>query len=240
VSVSTSKEPRRIAAMFDRIAWRYDTLKHLVSLGLDRYWRRLGVRTLRLTGSEHVLDMCTGTGDLAMGLVRGRGGNARAVIGVDFAEAMLGHAKAKIDRASLTSRIALVRGDATAIPFPDATFDAATVAFGIRNVVDTRRGCEELLRVLKPGGRLMVLEFGRPRIPGIRTLYDWYFRYLLPRVGRAMSKDDDAYSYLPASVRTFPDGPDFTRVLQDAGFPEARDVSLTFGIVYMYVARRGA
>ncbi len=225
--------------MFDRIAWRYDRLNHLLSLGLDRLWRRRAVRTLQLTGRERVLDMCTGTGDLAIGLVRGRGGEARTVVGVDFADAMLQRARTKVHDRALAGRISLVRGDATAIPFPDATFDAATIAFGIRNVVDTRRGCEELRRVLTPGGRLVVLEFGRPRIPGIRTLYDWYFRYLLPRIGRTVSKDDDAYSYLPASVQTFPDGPDFTRLLRDAGFADARHVSLTFGTVYLYVARRG-
>ncbi len=225
--------------MFNRIASRYDALNHLLSLGLDRRWRRRAAQTLALTGRERVIDVCTGTGDLALGLVQDRKGSAGSVVGLDFAAEMLRRAREKIAGASLTSRIALVRGDATMIPFPDGTFDAATVAFGIRNVVDTRRGCEELLRVLKPGGGLVVLEFGRPRIPGIRTLYDWYFRYLLPRIGRAVSKDDDAYSYLPASVRTFPDGPAFTALLEDAGFVEARHVSLTVGVVYMYVARRG-
>jgi demethylmenaquinone methyltransferase/2-methoxy-6-polyprenyl-1,4-benzoquinol methylase len=237
VTVSTSKEPARIAAMFDGIARRYDTLNRVLSLGLDQRWRRRAVRALALTGRERVLDLCTGTADLALGLAQATPPAAR-VVGVDFAPAMLTRARHKVARAGLSARVALVRGDATAIPLDAGTVDAATIAFGIRNVVDPARACREIARVLRPGGRLVVLEFGRPRIPGISTLYRWYFRYLLPLVGRFVSRHREAYSYLPASVEAFPTGDAFVAVLHEAGFSDGRHVSLTAGIVYMYTARK--
>ncbi len=223
--------------MFDAIARRYDTLNHLLSAGLDRRWRRRAVRDLQLTGRERVLDLCTGTGDLALAAVTGSGGRAREVIGIDFAGEMLRHARAKVDEARLTRRVRLVRGDATAVPLPNASVDAAMVAFGIRNVLDPARACAEMRRVLCPGGRLAILEFGAPRIPGIRALYLAYFRYLLPVIGRAFSRHREAYSYLPASVIEFPVGPAFARVLETAGFVDVTYRPLTFGIVYLYVAR---
>lgn len=226
--------------MFDSIARRYDLLNHVLSAGLDQRWRRRAVRALELTGTETVLDLCTGTGDLALALAGtapgGGRGFARRVIGVDFAGEMLRRARGKIARPQVPPRITLIRGDATSIPIAGASMDAATVAFGIRNVVDPARGCRELHRVLRPGGRLVVLEFGRPVVPGITVLYRWYFRYLLPLVGRFVSKHREAYSYLPASVESFPTGADFDRLLRENGFSEARHVSLSLGIVYMYVA----
>jgi len=236
VSVSTSKEPARIAAMFDAIARRYDTLNHLLSAGLDRRWRARAVKTLALTGQERVLDLCTGTGDLALGMVRPGRPGARAVVGIDFAAEMLRYAQRKVRDAGVARRVMLVRGDATSIPCPDGAFDAATVAYGIRNVVDTATACRELHRVLRPGGRLVILEFGQPRIPGVKTAYRWYFQYLLPRVGRMISKHGEAYSYLPASVERFPAGAAFSAVLREAGFARVEHVSMTFGVSYMYVA----
>ncbi len=239
MSVPVSKDPARIAGMFDAIARRYDTLNHLLSVGLDRRWRRRAVGELALTGRERVLDMCTGTGDLAIEAVTAAGGQAHDVVGIDFAGEMLRHAQAKTRRASLQSRVRLVRGDATAVPLPDASVDAAMVAFGIRNVLDPVRACAEFHRVLRPGGRLAILEFGAPRIPGIRTLYLAYFTYLLPLVGRLISRHREAYSYLPASVIEFPVGSAFAAVLTRAGFTSVRYRSLTFGIVYLYLAAKG-
>jgi demethylmenaquinone methyltransferase/2-methoxy-6-polyprenyl-1,4-benzoquinol methylase len=223
--------------MFDAIARRYDTLNHLLSVGLDRRWRRRAIRELALTGRERVLDLCTGTGDLAIAAVTGPGGRARDVVGIDFAGEMLRRARAKIDEAGLSARVRLVRGDATAVPLPDASMEAAMVAFGIRNVLDPARACAEMRRVLRPDGRLVILEFGAPRIPGIRSLYLAYFRYLLPIIGRAFSRHREAYSYLPASVIEFPVGAAFARILETAGFAGVRYHSLTFGIVYLYLAR---
>ena len=223
--------------MFDAIARRYDTLNHLLSAGLDRRWRRRAIRELALTGHERVLDLCTGTGDLAMAAVTGTSGQAGDVVGIDFAGEMLRHARTKIAEAGLHTRVRLVRGDATAVPLPDASVDAAMVAFGIRNVIDPARACAEMRRVLRPGGRLAILEFGAPRLPGIRALYLAYFRYLLPVIGRAFSRHRDAYSYLPASVIEFPVGAAFARVLEAAGFVDVRYQALTFGIVYLYLAK---
>ena len=229
-SAPVSKEPARIARMFDGIARRYDTLNHLLSAGLDRTWRRRAIQVLALTGREEVLDVCTGTGDLALEAVASNTRGAAGVVGVDFSSEMLKLAQAKVSKAGLAGRVKLARGDATRLPVADGRVDIAMVAFGIRNVVDAGAACRELHRVVRSGGRLAVLEFGAPRIPGIRTLYLWYFRYLLPLVGRAVSKHADAYSYLPASVMSFPAGEAFVSLLSDAGFTEVRSEPLTFGI----------
>jgi demethylmenaquinone methyltransferase/2-methoxy-6-polyprenyl-1,4-benzoquinol methylase len=238
VSVSTSKEPARIAGMFDAIARRYDTLNHTLSVGLDRRWRRRAIRELHFTGRERVLDVCTGTADLAIEAVTASSGQAREVVGVDFAGEMLKLGLAKLRRAGLDRRVRLVRGDATSLPVPDAAFDAVTIAFGIRNVIDPRRACREFHRVTRAGGSLAVLEFGFPRIPGIRTAYRWYFQHVLPRVGRLVSKHGEAYSYLPASVEQFPSPEAFAAALEDAGFTDVRHIPLTLGIVYLYLARK--
>jgi demethylmenaquinone methyltransferase/2-methoxy-6-polyprenyl-1,4-benzoquinol methylase len=224
--------------MFDRIALRYDTLNRLISLGMDKGWRARAVRELSLTGSECVLDMCTGTADFAVAAVTSHAGRARSVIGIDFAGEMLRIGLAKIQRAGLAGSIQLVRGDATNVPLPDACVEAATVGFGIRNVIDREQAIREFARVLKPGGRLAVLEPGAPRIPGVRTLHIWYLRYLLPFVGRLLSKHGEAYAYLPASVEQFPTPEAFATLLTQHGFASVRTVPLTFGIVYLYVATK--
>jgi demethylmenaquinone methyltransferase/2-methoxy-6-polyprenyl-1,4-benzoquinol methylase len=238
VIVSTSKEPARIAGMFDAIAWRYDALNHLLSLGLDRKWRRRAVQELGLTGTERVLDVCTGTADLAIEAVGRRAGAARDVVGIDFAGQMLREAQRKLRHHASGRKIRLIRGDATHLPVPDRSFDAAMIAFGIRNVIDPAAACRELHRVLRPGSHLAILEFGYPRMPGIRTMYQWYFQYVLPRVGRRISRHQEAYAYLPQSVAEFKTPAAFTRMLQDAGFPVVRYVPLTLGTVYLYLAER--
>lgn len=225
--------------MFDRIAHRYDRLNHLLSAGLDRRWRARAVRELGLTGSEHVLDMCTGTADLAIEAVTTTKGQAREVVGVDFAGEMLRLGLDKVRDAGLQARVHLVRGDATRVPLPDARFDAAMVAFGIRNVQDPVAAAGEFARLLRPGGQLAVLEFGFPRIPGITAAYRAYFKHVLPLVGRLVSKHQEAYTYLPASVEQFPSPEAFADMLRSQGFSSVRTVPLTFGIVYLYIARRG-
>jgi demethylmenaquinone methyltransferase/2-methoxy-6-polyprenyl-1,4-benzoquinol methylase len=231
------KTPSRIARMFDSIAPRYDLLNHVLSAGLDTRWRARAVDELRLAPSARVLDLCTGTGDLAVATLRKHG--AATVVGVDFAGQMLRLARDKVGRLGLERSIRLVRGDATRIPLQDSCCDAVTIGFGIRNVVDPRRALLEIARILRPGGRLAILEFGQPQVPGIRTLYSWYFRYLLPLVGRTVSRHDSAYSYLPASVGTFPSPPEFSAIIAATGFSQVRAVPLTLGIVYLYVAERG-
>ncbi len=222
--------------MFDAIAPRYDLHNHVLSAGLDRAWRTRAVQSLSLPSGARVLDLCTGTGDLALAIVHQA--TDATVVGVDFAGEMLRLARAKVAGASLARRIRLVRGDATQIPLPDRSCDAATIAFGIRNVAEPERALAELARVIRPGGRLAILEFGEPRIPGVRAMYSWYFRYVLPLIGRMISKHQTAYSYLPASVGTFPPPSEFARTLAATGFSQVRAVPLTFGIVYLFVAER--
>ena len=230
------KSPARIASMFDAIAPRYDLLNHLLSGGMDRGWRSRAIDALGLTDRARVLDVCTGTGDLALAAVNRR--HEASVVGVDFAAEMLRLGLVKVRAASLEKRIHLVRGDAARIPVGDATCDAATIGFGIRNVAEPERALAEIARILKPGGRLAILEFGQPRVPGIRTLYAWYFRYLLPLVGRLISRHQSAYSYLPASVGTFPPPAEFAKILAATGFSQVQAVPLTFGIVYLFTAHR--
>jgi demethylmenaquinone methyltransferase/2-methoxy-6-polyprenyl-1,4-benzoquinol methylase len=236
VTVAPDKAADRIAGMFDAIAPRYDFLNHLLSAGIDTRWRAHAIRTLRLTGHETLVDVCTGTADVALE-ARRRG--AARVIGVDFAGAMLRLGLQKIIAAGERGRIALARGDAMRLPFGDAVAEAATVAFGIRNVQDVQVACAELARVLKSGGRLAILEFGVPRIPGVAAMYRWYFTRVLPMIGKMISGHSAAYSYLPASVGTFPPPAEFMTILRHAGFVDVEAVPLTFGIVYLYTAAKG-
>jgi demethylmenaquinone methyltransferase/2-methoxy-6-polyprenyl-1,4-benzoquinol methylase len=236
VEVTPDKTPQRIEGMFDAIAPRYDLLNRVLSAGLDQRWRKRAVDTLGLQSDAHVLDLCTGTADLALAIVNRNVGTA--VTGIDFSAEMLRLGRRKVQAQSLDRQIQLIRGDAARIPLRDGTCDAATIAFGIRNVAEPERALDELNRVLRPGARLAILEFGAPRIPGIRTLYSWYFRYLLPLIGRRVSRHQSAYSYLPASVGTFPPPAEFVRTIERHGFVSVSAVPLTLGIVYLYVATR--
>jgi demethylmenaquinone methyltransferase / 2-methoxy-6-polyprenyl-1,4-benzoquinol methylase len=225
--------------MFDAISGRYDLLNTVLSGGLDRHWRRHAITSLRLSGSETVLDVCTGTGDVAIAAARRKNG-ARAVLGVDFAGAMLRQAASKVRRFSLSDRVRFVRGDAVRLPVGDESVDGVTIAFGIRNVQLPAMACAELLRVLRPGGRLAILEFGLPATPALRSLYLWYFRHVLPMIGRVVSGHSAAYSYLPESVGAFPWGEEFAKILRGAGFNNVKSQPMTFGIVYLYVAEKPA
>jgi demethylmenaquinone methyltransferase/2-methoxy-6-polyprenyl-1,4-benzoquinol methylase len=221
--------------MFDAIAPRYDLLNRLLSAGIDRRWRARAIASLQLTGRESLIDVCTGTADVALE-ARRRG--AARVLGIDFAGAMLALGRRKVATAGEAARVLLARGDAMRLPAREASADAATVAFGIRNVQVPETACAELARVLRPGGRLAILEFGVPRIPGISTLYLWYFTNVLPMIGKMISGHRGAYSYLPASVGTFPPPAEFMTILRQAGFDQVEAVPLTFGIVYLYKARK--
>ena len=233
------KSPERISSMFDAIAGRYDLLNTVLSGGLDRYWRRRAIRALRFSGREQLLDVCSGTGDVAFAAARHPRG-AKSVVGVDFAAAMLTHAVGKARGKALSSRVSFVRGDAMRLPIADTSVDGATIAFGIRNVQDPAVACRELVRVLTPGGRLAILEFGLPVVPAVRPLYLWYFRHVLPRIGRVVSRHSAAYSYLPESVGAFPWGEQFAAMLRDAGFNNVCARPLTLGIVYLYTGEKGA
>jgi demethylmenaquinone methyltransferase/2-methoxy-6-polyprenyl-1,4-benzoquinol methylase len=232
-----SKSPARIAGMFDAIAERYDFLNHLLSAGIDRRWRTRAIASLQLTGRERVLDVCTGTADLAIAASTATPG-AASVVGVDFAGAMLQVGHMKIRKQGLEGRVSLVRGDAAELPLGDEAVDAITVAFGIRNVEDTSAGCREMHRVLRPGGRLAILEFAIPTAPLIRQGYLWYFNHVLPRIGRLVSRHSGAYGYLPASVGAFATPEEFVKILQRSGFVDVSALRLTLGIVCLYTAHR--
>lgn len=234
----TGKAPAKIAGMFDEIAGRYDLLNHVLSGGQDLYWRWRAVRRLRLTGREHVLDLCTGTCDVARTMVKRR--LARRVLGIDFSAEMLKVGKRKLRAEGQHGLIPLVRGDAMQLPAASASMDAVTIAFGIRNVQTPSVALREVARVLKPGGRLAILEFSTPRQPLVRSAYLWYFRNILPRLGRLVSRHGEAYAYLPASVEGFTPPAQFVEMLQSAGLVRCQAVPLTFGVVYLYVAERPA
>ena len=221
--------------MFDAIAARYDLLNHLLSAGIDRRWRTRAIQSLQLTGTERVLDLCTGTADLAIAAARARPAAAR-VVGIDFAAAMLRVGQAKLQREQLGDRITLVRGDATCIPVADASVDAVTIAFGIRNVDQVAAACREMHRVLRRGGRLAILEFAVPTLPGVSAVYLWYLRHVLPRIGRAVSRHNAAYGYLPASIGAFANPEEFVKILRQAGFTDISPNRLTFGSVILYTA----
>ncbi len=229
------KQPQRIAGMFDAIAPRYDLLNHLLSGGLDLRWRTKAVRALALHGGETVLDLCTGTADLAIASATASPG-AAAVVGVDFAGQMLRLGRGKIAGRGLKGRVCLVQGDAMRIPLASESVDAATVAFGIRNVERPEDAFADVFRVLRPGGRFAILEFGVPRLPVVRQAYLAYFRHVLPRVGSLVSGHSSAYTYLPASVGSFPEPEQVMASLAATGFSHVKTDSLSLGIVYLYSA----
>jgi len=234
-----SKSSGKISAMFDAIAPRYDFLNRVLSAGIDRRWRARAIRSLRLTGRERVLDVCTGTADLAIAARTAIPGAAK-VVGVDFAGAMLDIGREKVKRAGLARHVALVRGDAARIPAADASVDAVTVAFGIRNVEDVPAACREMCRVLKRGGALAILEFAIPTMPFVRTAYLMYFRHILPAVGRLVSRHSAAYGYLPDSVGAFATPTQLMETLGASGFVDVAAVRMSFGIVFLYTARKSA
>lgn len=233
------KTPARIAGMFDAIAPRYDLLNRLLSAGFDVRWRNRAIRTLALTGRETVLDLCTGTGDVAIAAATAAPG-ARRVVGLDFARQMLRLGRTKLPARGLDGRVFLVQGDAMVLPVATASVDAATVAFGIRNVQRPSETFAEVCRVLRPGGRFAILEFGTPRLPVIKQAYLAYFKWVLPSIGRLVSGHASAYTYLPASVAAFPEPSKVAAALEAAGFTDVRADSLTLGVVYLYSARKPA
>jgi len=224
-----------VETMFDAVAPRYDLLNRVLSAGVDRYWRSRTVRALRDEQPRRVLDVATGTADLALKAQRTL--HPRETIGVDLSAEMLDRGREKIDRHGLASRITLRKADAADLPFDDGSFDAAFVAFGVRNFEDLDAGLGDIRRVLRPGGVLVVLEFSTPRTSPIKQLYAWYSRHVLPRIGGLLSPDQGAYEYLPSSVAAFPDGVDFLRRMDQVGFTTLEWTPLTFGIASLYTGR---
>lgn len=231
-----SDKGRGVRDMFESIAPRYDFLNRVLSLGIDRRWRSFAVGQLRIPDGGKVLDMATGTGDVALEIAARTPASVR-IVGEDFTRGMLTIGKEKIEVSPFRSRIFLVNAPCEAIPHPDRTFDGVTIAFGIRNVVDRPLGLREMHRVLKPGGRVVILEFSQPRSRLFKTLYFFYFLRILPFLGGLFSRRS-AYRYLPDSVLTFPDREIFKSLMQEAGFSDLRHFDLTFGIATVYVGIR--
>jgi demethylmenaquinone methyltransferase/2-methoxy-6-polyprenyl-1,4-benzoquinol methylase len=231
------KSETRIRRMFDRIAPRYDLLNHLLSFNVDRYWRWRTTRLVPPDGGAPILDVCTGTGDLALAYDRAAAGRV-PVVGADFCHEMLVRATRKADRKGAAGRVRFVEADAQRLPFPDDHFQIACVAFGLRNVTDTGRGIAEMVRVTRPGGRVAILEFSRPQGWFFGRMYRFYLRRLLPLVGRMASPDREAYRYLPESVMEFPDGEALADRLRGHGLTEVRWHPFTFGIATLYVGRK--
>lgn len=226
----------QVERMFDSISRHYDRLNHLLSFGTDRSWRRKAVDLIgRHCSPETILDVATGTGDLAIETMRLGPGK---VTGIDLSAGMLEAGQRKIERLGYGGKIELVRGDASSTGFPEAFFDAVMSAFGVRNFQDTLAGLKEMHRVLKPGGIIMVLEFSRPSVFPLKQIYGFYFRRILPMIGRKVSGDPDAYSYLPESVMSFPDNEKFLDLLSQAGFMNVSQNRLSGGIASIYTGFR--
>ncbi|MCS7035279.1 MAG: bifunctional demethylmenaquinone methyltransferase/2-methoxy-6-polyprenyl-1,4-benzoquinol methylase UbiE [Saprospiraceae bacterium] len=223
----------QVGRMFDRIAPRYDFLNRLLSLGIDLHWRRRALRYLKGAAQPiEILDVATGTADVA--ILAAERLKPRRVIGIDIAHQMLDRGREKIARKGLQGVISLQGGDAEQLNFADNSFDAATVAFGVRNFEHLEKGLSEIRRVLRPGGRLVVLEFSHPTVFPFKQLYHAYFKYVLPLVGRLTSRDPRAYTYLFESVQTFPQGNDFLQILAKTGYQHLQCERLTFGICSIY------
>lgn len=233
------KSGERVRDMFAQIAPRYDLMNHLLSLGIDIRWRRRVLRELRLDGSLSILDCCTGTGDLALLLAEKMQGRVK-VIGSDFCAPMLELARKKHQQQHPELPLEFIEADAQHLPFADGSFQAVTVAFGLRNVQDTDAGLRELVRVCAPGGQVAVLEFSTPSMPGIKQAYQAYFRHVLPRIGQRLAKNDKgAYEYLPNSVIEFPSGRALAQRMEQAGLSSIAIHTLTFGVASLYVGQRG-
>ncbi len=224
-----------VRSLFNSIARRYDMLNHLLSGGIDTYWRRRAINCLRGARDGRILDVATGTADFAIAAVRLA---PREVMGVDIADEMLALGRKKLAARGLSGTVSLRRGEAESLPFDDGSFDAAIVAFGVRNFESLEAGLAEMLRVLRPGGKLLVLEFSRPRHFPFRQIYLFYFLNVIPFIGRLLSGNSEAYAYLPASVMAFPEGKEFLAILGAAGFTRARAERLTFGIASIYTAEK--
>ncbi|MCB0526032.1 MAG: bifunctional demethylmenaquinone methyltransferase/2-methoxy-6-polyprenyl-1,4-benzoquinol methylase UbiE [Lewinellaceae bacterium] len=233
---SDAGKKAEVEKMFDKIAPRYDLLNRLLSLGIDIQWRKKAIRYLAVAKPEKILDVATGTGDVAILMAKML--KPKSVIGIDIANQMLEIGRKKIEAQGLSDVITMETGDSEKIKFEDGSFDAVTVAFGVRNYENLENGLIEMLRVLKPGGRLVILEFSKPHVFPFKQLYNTYFKYVLPLIGRLTSRDVRAYTYLFESVQAFPEGDDFTNILTKIGYQNPSCERLTLGICSIYSATK--
>jgi demethylmenaquinone methyltransferase/2-methoxy-6-polyprenyl-1,4-benzoquinol methylase len=235
---SELSKKQQVAAMFDQIAFRYDFLNRFLSGGIDVYWRKRAIAELKELKPRQVLDVATGTADVA--IMTWKYLHPEKITGIDISEGMLALGRQKIDKLLLSKQIELLKGDSEAINFPNETFDAITVAFGVRNFENLEKGLSEMYRVLKPGGKVVILEFSKPRKTGFKNLYNLYMNIIAPRAGQWVSKNKDAYQYLNQSVKAFPEGETFLHILQQVGFTHTSLKRLSLGICTIYCGRKNA
>ena len=236
--MTVDKSGPRVRRMFGEIAGRYDFLNHLLSLNIDRYWRWRTVRAAPPRAGMRILDVCTGTGDLALAYHRKIEGQA-VIVAADFCHEMLAIGRQKGIRAGADGELAFVEADTQRLPLESNRYDIVCVAFGLRNVADADAGLAEMTRVCSPGGRVAVLEFSSPRWQPFKVIYGWYFRHILPRIGQLFARNrESAYSYLPASVGEFPQGEELAARMRSAGLAEVEYHALTFGVATLYVGRK--
>lgn len=223
---------QQVADMFNNISGTYDFLNHFLSLGIDIIWRKKAINELKKEKPQHILDVATGTGDFAFEALKRL--KPQKITGVDISEGMLEIAKEKITKRNLTNWFEVRVGDSEKLPFEADTFDAVTVAYGVRNFENLEAGLADMLRVIKPGAKAVILEFSKPKVFPVKQLYNFYFHYITPGIGKLFSKDARAYSYLPESVAAFPDGNSFTTLMQKVGYKNTKCRPLAFGICSIY------
>lgn len=231
---SSAGKKEQVEQMFDSISGKYDFLNRFLSLGIDQRWRKFTVKKIAAQNPKKILDVATGTADLAIAAYNKT--QPEKVVGIDLSEGMLQKGRIKIQKMGLEEVITLQKGDSEDLPFQENSFDAVTVGFGVRNFENLEKGLQEIYRVTKPGGMLAVLEFSKPTVFPIKQLYSFYFKWILPTWGRMVSGNQTAYTYLPASVDAFPDGKRFTDILEKTGFHNASQSKLSFGICSLYTA----
>lgn len=232
----SGSKKEQVSEMFDNISGKYDLLNRLLSGGIDIYWRKKAISLLKKEQPKLILDIATGTGDLA--IEANKQLNPDKIIGVDISEGMLSHGREKMKKLGLENKIEMRMGDSEKLLFDDNTFDAVIVSFGVRNFEDLKQGLSDMCRVTKPGGTCVVVEFSKPRKFPMKQLYWFYSTKILPVIGKLVSRDSSAYTYLPESVKAFPDGADFLAIFESAGFKHTYCKSLTFGICSVYVGKK--
>ena len=232
-SSSLSKK-EQVAEMFNSISKKYDFLNRFLSVGIDNFWRNKALNELKSISPQHILDVATGTGDVA--IMASRKLNPYKITGIDISEGMLEIGRKKIEKLNLQNQIELILGDSEAIKYPDHSFDAVTVAFGVRNFQNLELGLSEIRRVLKPGGKLVILEFSKPKSSIIKIFYNLYMKVITPNIGKLFSKNKSAYSYLDASIKKFPEGSEMVNILSGLGYHQSSHKPLSFGICSIYVA----
>lgn len=223
---------QQVERMFDNIAHRYDFLNHFLSLGIDNVWRKKAIKILSTVNPKSVLDIATGTGDVAFAVNKQL--KTEKLVGLDLSEGMLKYAREKSKKRGLEEKITFIKGDSENLEFQDNSFEGVIVSFGVRNFENITKGLSEIYRVLKPGGKLVILEFSKPKKFPVKNLYNFYFTNILPLWGKLISKDQSAYTYLPESVKAFPEGDDFCDIMKQQGFKKVEQKPLTFGICTIY------